>query len=314
MNRIFLVLGALVASMAIACGGGDKNDAGSGDDRPAATATAPADKAPGDDESAVEDNDASDGAAASDAGGGEVAGLLSPLLGLGFGATAGGPTILPGQQVGSGELEQFLLTADDMPEGYREIMSFSMRMPVDVANEFPGGEAAMGMWASEQLQEASSEIPTGGSMLMIMVMQPDDSGSFDEFTSDACSELDEESINESLGSDRAALGFGFKDVEVLDSTGLGDQACGIGLTMDMSGFYEGLQEGFGESASDLYPDSDFGEGVPPEVIDALSAIQMRMRFFGEGDKLGMVMQVGFGADADLADDLAIAQKLRANLP
>jgi hypothetical protein len=40
---------------------------------------------------------------------------------------------------------------------------------------------------------------------------------------------------------------------------------------------------------------------------------MRMRFFGEGDKLGMVMQMGFGEDAELVDDLALAQKLRANL-
>jgi hypothetical protein len=142
-------------------------------------------------------------------------------------------------------------------------------------------------------------------MLMIMVMRPDDPSAVDEFA-DQFGAFDADEVRDSFGGggDGALLGIEIKDIEELDSAGLGDRAVGMAVTMDMSGFFENLAEGFG---------GDLGNEMPPELLEVFSAFKMRMRFFGEGDKIGAVMQIGFGADADLADDLALAQKLRSNL-
>jgi hypothetical protein len=298
MHRFLLAIAALVAAFAIGCGsGGDKTDDSRDDERPAATAES--DEA-STDEPADEDEASSDDG---DSGDGNVAGFLSPLFGLGLGgATGNGPATLPGTQQGSGELEQYLLSAEDLPDGYEEMGSFSMHVPANFEQDFPGGELAMAMWANGDF--AGAEIPEG-SMLMIAVMRPDDPSAIDYFA-DGCDGFDQAAFAEGIGNgDIGALGIEFKDLETLDSTGLGDLACGFGLTMDMSGFFENFQQGFGDALG--------GEEIPPEVMEAFSAFKMRMRMFGEGDKAGMVMQVGFGADTPMADDLTLAQELRANL-
>jgi hypothetical protein len=299
MKGALWLLAAVLAFAAFGCGGDKPADDRDGD-RPAATATAEPDETSRDDAGAGGDEPLDEVNVADD-GDGDAASLLSPFFSLGLGgATGGGPSGLPGAQTGSGDLEQYLLTADDLPPGYESMGVFSMRMPESGAQEFPGGEFAMSMWATDDF--AGSEIPDG-SMLMVAVMRPDDPAAIEDFAG-GCGGFDEGELTDALDGGGPMLGIEFKDVAELDSTGLGDQACGIAMTLDMSGFFENLMEGFGDA---------FGEEMPPEVLEAFSAFQMRMRFFGEGDKLGMVMQMGFGADAELIDDLALAQKLRANL-
>ena len=205
---------------------------------------------------------------------------------------------LPGSLQGSGDLEQYLLDEGDLPDGYTSMGVFSVRVPENTAPDFPGGEFAMSIWSTGDLE--SGDIPQGA-MLMFGVMEPDDAGAIGGFV-DECGGIDESVLNDSLGDGGSTFGIEFKDIETLDSSGLGDDACGIGLTMDMSGFFEALA-GFGDS----------GDDPPQEAIDALSAFKMRMRFFGEGGRIGMVMQIGFGADARWRDDLGLAQKLRGNL-
>ncbi len=298
MNRALLLFAALVATFAISCGGDKKDDGGDSGSKPSSAAAADEGSNEGDpfddDRDVVVDDEADEEASG--------AGFLSPLFNLGLGgATGGGPSSLPGVQMGSGDLEQYLLTAADIPAGYTNSGPFSMKLPADVANDFPASEVAASMWTSSELQ--SSEFPTGGSMLMVMVVRPDDPSAVEEFA-DQMKAFGEDDILDSFGADGSTFGVEIKDVEQLDSTGLGDQASGIALTMDMSGFFEGLAEGFGD---------ELDEEMPPELLDVFSAFKMRMRFFGEGDKIGAVMQIGFGADADLADDLALAQRLRSNL-
>ena len=295
MNRILLLLAALVATFAVACGGDNKDDDradGTGDERPAATATSAADEA-SEDEIELDEFDVTD---ESPTGGG----LFGPLVGLGLGGVSGdGPDVLPGAMQGSGDLEQYLLDDGDLPDGYQSMGVLSLRVPEMDDEALPGGEIAVSMWSTDD--PATNEIPEG-SMLIIGVLQPDDAASIGGFI-DECGGV-EEQLNEQAGDDASMFGIELSEIETLDSSELGDTACGVGLTIDMSAFFEGFTEGFGELG---------GEEVPDEVVDALSGFTMRIRMFGEGDKVGMVMQIGFGADAELADDLSIAQELRENL-
>ena len=79
---------------------------------------------------------------------------------------------------------------------------------------------------------------------------------------------------------------------------------GIGLTLDMSAFFEQLSEAFGDDLE--------GSGQDLEEIEDFLVMKMRMYMIGSGDKVGMLMQIGFGG-ADTIDDEGLAETLYGNL-
>ena len=306
MKRLLLLTLGLLTVVLVACGGGDKEPARS-DAEPDATATAvtgTSDSPETDSESEIDeasDDDASvqDGEIEVEVSPDSSSGLLNQVFGLGVGGVTGeGWSEYPGAQEGSGELEPYLLTIDDLPPGFQSMGSFSFNMPEDVSEDFPGGEMSAAMFMSGDLEAGEP-----GTMLMAMVMQPDDPAAV-ETLADELGSFSEDEIRETFGADSEMLGIEIRDIEQLDVSGLGDNAAGLGLTMDMSAFFEQLD--------DLYVEDIGPTGDELAQIQQLMVMRMRMYMFGAGDKVGMLMQIGFG-DSDLAEDAGLAQTLYGNL-
>jgi hypothetical protein len=229
-------------------------------------------------------------------GGGDLGSILGNVLGPSLSGFASGGGDLPGLQEGDPALLQYVLRSGDVPPGYASMGESTFRAPDGIST---GGSADMAMSMFASGDPASGDI-AAGAFLMSMAMQFEDLTDLEAmFDAGNLSEADLQQAFEAGGS----LGLEVTEFELLNTSGLGDNAVGLTVTIDMGALFEGLEEAF-------------GEGAPPGVdLDALSRITMKMYMFGRGDRAGAVMHMGFGAalagyDVDL---LALARTVDGRL-
>lgn len=291
MKRAILVLTLTAAVVAAACGGGDKKPI------TAPTSTPDTDPKP----TATAQAAGSTPRASSSEGGGALSDLMGLMFNSGLGEAAGG-----GSAASLGapdpELGQYLLKRGDLPDGYASMGEFAFTAPDD-GTELAGAKMAASMFSSGDLE---SDMPTDASVVMSMIIQPDDASALEDAFAEMEGSLSQEELMNALGDDGESFpGLEFIDVGELDTDGLGEHAAGLGLTLDMSGFFEAMAEAFGGEMSD----------EDRAAMDAFSSITMRMYLFERGGLGAAVMRIAFG-DADEsspAGDLNLARTLYGRL-
>ena len=263
-----LLVPALV--LAAACGSGDKKPQ---------TAPSPTPKA------AVSAPTSATAAAADQAQGGDsaaVGSIFSTVFGGAFGGGASNPASQ--QQPSDPNLARFLPANSDLPDGFTPAGQFTYRLP-DGITQNGGMDMAAEMAVSGNLTSGNI---AGGSMLMAMVLKPDDLTALGKALSDLGS-LDDATLKKSLeASGGSFAGITIKDVHALDATGLGEGGAGLSMTMDMSDYISKLG----------------GGSVPP----GFSVMTMRMYMFGRGDYMGAVIRIGFSDTlSNDVDELGLAK-------
>ncbi len=290
MKRGILVLALTMAFVAAACGGGDKKP------RTAPTSTPDTDAKPTATKSAAGSTPSANSSLADD-------NAISDLMGLMFNSSMGEASGGSAPPLGAPdpELGKYLLKRDDLPDGFTAMGEFSVTVPDD-DTELAGARMAAAVFTDG---DPEAEVPTQQSMLMSMVVKPEDPS----MLADAFSEMEggftQEELMKSLGGGGEGFpGLGLSDVRELDTDGLGEHAAGLGLTLDMSGFFEALTEAFGAEMSD----------EDRTAMDAFSNITMRMYLFERNGMGAAVMRIAFGDDdSSASDDLELAQTVHGRL-
>jgi len=288
MRKLVVILGLLALFLA-ACtsGGGDNGERRDGGaQQPGLTAVAPT-SAP--EPTAVPNPTPelpSDGSALGDA--------LNPFSLLSGSLFSSGG--LAGMPAASGEadpsLKAALLTLGDLPAGYTELL------PGGMSFSFDTDQGSMSMAASIFTQgEATDQFPESMVMSAVMVASGDLlEQSLSELQSySGTSEL-ESQIQEALGSGDNLFGISFKDLRVLDASGLGEGGVGLHMVMNMD---------LGQLAQ------QFGESVPPEAEFMKEGLAFDMYVFVRGDHMLMVMTMWPGGGSAMIDARALAEVMDA---
>jgi hypothetical protein len=281
----FIVIALLSASLAVAACGGDKepNREPPAGRSPAATAAVPASTA------APESTEASsrDGVGAS----GSAEGVLSFLFDNALsGAGSGG---FPGAAAGEGDdsLKAYLLSSADLPDGYTSFGEFAFRVE-DGISEYGAVDMAASMAMTGDPEAFASGEDFG--VLMSLAMRFEDLQDLESAFGELGG-LTEDDLRDALAQGGEGFGGMFSDIRLLDVSGLGESAMGMGITLDLAALGEA-----------------FGGEMPG---DAPSAMTMRMYFFGQGQYAGGLLRIGAGADLpEDVDELALARVIQSRLP
>ena len=196
---------------------------------------------------------------------------------------------------GDPALEQYLLKQADLPSGYTAGDTFNARVP-DGISKTGGGDMA----ASVAMKGAPDS--GDGDMLMAMVMRFNDLQDLDS----AFGSLSADQVQSQLGQLQDVPGGLFTDVHQLDTTGLGDQAAGFSMTMDMGVLLQSIIGSFADA---------FGASGTPVAIPTgvPTKIEMHMYFFGRGSYAGALMHMSFGDAGSGVNELALAKVIDQRL-
>jgi len=284
MKRIILMFAALVALAGVACGGDKKAPA----TEPAAASTA---------------NPAKDSASTPEASGGAgnaVGSIFSTLfssdpLNL---SPAGDGGAVPAFGPGDESLKRYLLTKDDIPAGYSSMGEFTYRVPDGVSKE-GGMDMAASMFTSGDPQ---SDDPSGATVVMSMVLKPDDLTQLGDAFAQA-KDLSEEDLRDAIAQGAGASGGrDLFQVKLLDAGGLGEGGFGMEMTMDLGALLGAFAEGFG------------ADETAKADMEKMSKITMRMYIFATGDYAGGVIRMGFSETLpDDVNELALAKVVAGKL-
>ena len=278
MRKSIVILGLLAVLLAsCTSGGGDSSERKNGDtQQPGLTAVAP---------TAVPE-----ATAESTSDGGLFGGALSPLSLLTGSMFSGGET--EGLSAASGEadpsLKAALLTLEDLPSGYAALG------PGEMNFSYSTDQGGMSMMASMFAKgEATDEFPES----MVMSAAVLASGDLLQQTVDELQRYNdsaelERQMQEALGSSGNLFGIAFKDLRVLDASGLGDGGLGLHMVMTMDLSQLGEQ---------------FGTSMPPEADFLKDGIAFDMYVFARGDHMLMVMSMWPGSGQAPVDARALAE-------
>jgi hypothetical protein len=281
--RKLLIAAGLLAIFVVACSSGsDTADQRENDSAPPA-ATAVVEEPTALTEPTVEL--ASDGGLL-----GEALNPLNLLSGSFF--SGGGSSELPAV---TGEadpaLEAALLTLEDLPPGYSEPMPGGMSFSMDT------GEGKMDMAASVFSVGGEGDTFPESMVMSAVILMPGDLmeqslAEIERYGDGA--ELEREIQNAMGGADNL-FGVAFKDVRVLDASGLGE--AGLGLHMVMSMDLKQLTEALG---------AETDQQLPPEAELLKDGIAFDMYVFVRGDHALMVMSMWPGPGPAPVDALDLA--------
>jgi hypothetical protein len=283
MRKLVVILGLLAVFLAACSSGGSTADEqGKSSASPVATVVA------------AEPTAVPRPTADSPSDGGALGGALNPFSLLSSSMLSGaGPS---GLSAAAGEadpaLKAALLTLEDLPSGYTELQ------PGGMSFSFETDQGSMSMAASMFAKgEAVDQFPQSMVMSAVVVASGDllqqSMGELQRYTDPA--ELERE-IENALGAGQIPQGIGFKDVRVLDASGLGDGGVGLHMVMTMD---------LGQLAQ------QFGASMPPEAQFLKEGLGFDMYVFGRGDHMLMVMSMWPGAGPAPVDARALAEVMDA---
>ena len=284
MRKLVVILG-LLAVLLVGCtsGGGNTGERrDEGVQQPGPTAVAPT--------SVPEPTAVPRPTAESPSDGGALGGALNPFSLLSSSMFSGGGTA--GLPAASGEadpaLKAALLTLEDVPPGYTDLQ------PGGMSFSFDTDQGSMSMAASMFTKgEAADQFPESMVMSAVMVASGDlleqSLGQLQRYTDSA--ELERE-IENALGSGQVPAGISFKDVRVLDASGLGEGGVGLHMVMTMD---------MGQLAQ------QFGGSMPPEADFLKEGLAFDMYVFVRGDHMLMVMSMWPGGGPAPVDARALAE-------
>jgi hypothetical protein len=266
MRKLVVILGLLAVFLAACTSGGDstgeRRDQGA--QQPGLTAVAP--------------TSVPQPTAESPSDGGALGGVLNPISllsgSLFSGAGAEGVSAAAGEADPS--LKAALLTLEDLPPGYAAMG------PGEMNFSFSTDQGGMSVMASMFAKgEAADQFPESMVMSAVMVVSGDvleqSLAELQRYNDPA--EL-ERQMQEALGSGGNLFGISFKDLRVLDASGLGEG--GLGLHMVMTMDLDQLAQQFGTS-------------MPPEAEFLKEGLAFDMYVFARGDHLLLVMSMWPGA-------------------
>jgi len=210
--------------------------------------------------------------------------LLSGSL-FSAGGTAGLPAVT-GQADPS--LKPALLTLEDLPPGYTDLQ------PGGMSFSFDTDQGSMSMAESMFTKgEAADQFPESMVMSAVVVVSGDlleqSLGELQRYTDSA--ELERE-MEKALGSGQVPAGISFKDVRVLDASGLGEGGVGLHMVMTMD---------MGQLAQ------EFGASMPPEADFLKEGLSFDMYVFARGDHMLMVVSMWPGGGSGPVDARALAE-------
>ena len=181
-----------------------------------------------------------------------------------------------------GPLEDLMLSSEDVPPGYQELLAGSSSFETEPSFGEPSpGEVtmSMSMFADEDEQH----------IIMSTVMQAEDEAVLQEALAEIRG-MDFAEIEEAFSAFEL-FGIEMTNVRLVDASGLGDSGFGFGYTMDFSALMEELGEGFGEEPLD-------------EEAPEFSAMDMEIVMFMDGSLAGVVVTFALDDAAPASRPLA----------
>jgi hypothetical protein len=268
MKYTLLVLIALWALASFACGGG-----GSSDTQQTTTAS-PA--------SSLGGTLSAENSTTSTANAGTLSGIFDTIFSSGL--LNGSATT----QSDSGDptLKSYLLTTDDLPTGFTSQGSFSEPIPSGAPSSGVG-EVAVSIATKGDPQGTNGDNTV---VLGSMAMKLTDPAAFLQALSEA-KQLNTDDLKNTLGS---AAPF-VTNVQVLDTSSLGDNAVGLAVSLDLSDFINQLASAFGASAT------------PSDATPINLAMTMHVYLSVHGNLAGGVVSVALGGGSSGVDELSLAQ-------
>lgn len=216
-----------------------------------------------------------------------------------LGSVGGGQATFPSASQGVDDsLKAVLLTPDDLPVGFSNFFEFAQSTPT----EYGAVEMAATMFTTGDL-----EAEDFGAMVMsaVITLPPEameELGDLSEFEDLLQADFDE------MAAELDEYGMGFADLQLLDSSGLGDGGFGVRMEMDFSGLFEAfeLPDGGNPFGGELQ-DIDLGE----EEGLILGGITMEIYAFLHGDRMLMVMVMWPTDEAPGVDGRDLAEVMDA---
>ncbi len=274
MKYALFVLIALWALASFACGGG-----GSSDTQQTSTAS-PASSLPG--TSSLDETPSPGNGATSIPNAGSLSGIFDTLFNSGLlngSATASADD-------GDPALKNYLLTTDDLPSGFTSEGSFAEPIPSGVAGSGVGDVAVSVATRGDAQGTNGDNLVVLGSMAMRLT----DPAVLQQALSEA-KQLNAQDLKSSLGSEAPFV----TNVQVLDTSSLGDNAVGLAISLDLSDFINQLAGTFGASAT------------PSDATPVNLAMTMHIYLSVHGNLAGGVVSVALGGGSSGVDELSLAQ-------
>jgi hypothetical protein len=209
----------------------------------------------------------------------------SGVLPLLFGGALGDTN--SARSIGSGDpsLQKYVLQASDLPRGYTVMSSGTQEVHDGISGS---GTVDMAMMLAVHGQPESGD----PRMLLSMAMRFSDLQALDK----TFSQLDSKSLADQIGSAGLPQGL-VKDVHTLPTDGLGAQATGFAMTMDIGKLIGSIASALGDGTPAALP-----TGVP-------TSIQMQMYLFARGSYAGAVMAMTYGDASGSGPDLLSLAKV-----
>ena len=291
MRKILILGGGLLVFLLAACSSGDTADERNNDSSPPPAATEVVEEP-----TAITEEPTAlpEPTVESESDGGLLGGALNPfnLLSLGSGGGGGSEGLPVVTEDADPALKAALLTAEDLPSGYSELMPGGMSFSMETAEG--NMDMAASMFAKGEAMDAFPEaMVMSGAVAVSGDLMEESLAEIERYGEGA--ELERE-IQEAMGGADNLFGVSLKDVRVLDASGLGEASLGLHMVMSMD--LEALAEGFG---------ADMDEPLPPEADVLKEGIAFDMYVFVRGERVLMVMSMWPGEGPAPVDALDLAE-------
>ncbi len=268
MKYALLVLIALWALGSFACGGGGSNDSQQ------TTTASPA--------SPLGGTPLSRNSTTSTANAGTLSGIFDTIFSSGL---LNGSATTPSDN-GDPTLKNYLLTTDELPTGFTSQGSFSEPIPSG------GPSSGVSDVAVSVATKGDVQGPTGDNLVALgsIALKLTDPAAFQQALSEA-KQLNTQDLKGSLGSEAPFV----TNVQVLDTSSLGDNAVGLAVSLDLSDFINQLASAFGASAT------------PSDATPINLAMTMHIYLSVHGSLAGGVVSVALGGGSSGVDELSLAK-------